>query len=91
MHWANCAFLSGTVPCNATYLPTYLPVQWPELPELTPETCDTLTKAVYSGAVRDLQTDINLSTRLEPLENETPKAITAVLRHYIVLVVSAKH
>jgi hypothetical protein len=74
------------------------PVQLPGLPELTPEKCDTLMKAVYSAAMRDLQMDINLSTcfyllhdRLEPLENETLKAITAVLRHYLVLVVNAKH
>jgi hypothetical protein len=74
------------------------PVQLPGLPELTPEKCDTLMKSVYSAAMRDLQMDINLSTRLyllhdrlEPLENETPKAITAVLRHYLVLVVNAKH
>ncbi|KAJ7440840.1 hypothetical protein B0H11DRAFT_1750479 [Mycena galericulata] len=48
--------------------------------------------------MRDLQTDINQSTRLyllherrEPLEDDEPKAITAVFRHYLALVVNSTH
>ncbi|KAJ7156267.1 hypothetical protein C8R46DRAFT_910045 [Mycena filopes] len=74
------------------------PVALPALAELTLDSCNVLTKAVHTAAMRDLQADIDSSTRLyllhgrlEPLEKDTPRAITAVLRHYLVLVVNAGH
>ncbi|KAJ7162682.1 hypothetical protein C8R43DRAFT_1173449 [Mycena crocata] len=74
------------------------PIVLPSLPTLTAEICDALGKAVHVAAMRDLQLDINQSTRLyllhgrlEPLEADPPKAITAILRHYLVLVVNTSH
>ncbi|KAJ7186145.1 hypothetical protein C8R46DRAFT_880834 [Mycena filopes] len=78
------------------------PVELPPLPNLTAQSGDALLKAVHIAAMRDLQTDVRLSTRLyllhdrlEPLDNDRPRAITAVLRHYLPnyleLVVNAKH
>ncbi|KAJ7348230.1 hypothetical protein DFH08DRAFT_698144 [Mycena albidolilacea] len=73
-------------------------VELPSLPSLTAELCEKLGKAVYTAAMCDLQLDVDNSTRLsllhgrrEPLEKEKPKAITAVLRHYLVLVVNPRH
>ncbi|KAJ7165282.1 hypothetical protein C8R46DRAFT_834553, partial [Mycena filopes] len=74
------------------------PVLLPSLPELTAEICESLGKAVYVAAMRDLQNEVNSSTRLyllhgrrEPLKNDPPKAITVVLRHYLQMVVNAAH
>jgi hypothetical protein len=59
---------------------------------------DALGKGVYQTAMQDLQCDVDNSTRLyilhgrlEPLEKDQPGSITAVLRHYLVLVVNAAH
>ncbi|KAJ7165504.1 hypothetical protein C8R43DRAFT_816490, partial [Mycena crocata] len=75
-----------------------IPVTLPPLPELTQETCSALGKQVYTSAMRSLDDDVNASTRLymlhdrhEPLENEPPKKITAVLRHYLRIVENGKH
>ncbi|KAJ6529366.1 hypothetical protein B0H19DRAFT_1214557 [Mycena capillaripes] len=74
------------------------PVIPPVLPDLTAEKCDALGNTVYSAAMRNLQEDVNKSTRLyllhnrlEPLENDTPRAITVVLRHYLQMVVNSAH
>ncbi|KAJ7181912.1 hypothetical protein C8R46DRAFT_1159228 [Mycena filopes] len=74
------------------------PVDLPGLHELSAEVCEALGKAVYGAAMRDLQCDVDNSTRLyllhgrlEPLEKDAPRAITAVLRHYLVLVVNSAH
>ncbi|KAJ7754238.1 hypothetical protein DFH07DRAFT_941127 [Mycena maculata] len=74
------------------------PVTLPALPELTPEKCTALTKEVHIAAMRHLDAEVNSSThlymlhdRLELLEDEPPKKMTAFLRHYLVLVVNAKH
>ncbi|KAJ7724995.1 hypothetical protein DFH07DRAFT_1003465, partial [Mycena maculata] len=74
------------------------PVTLPALPELTPERCTALTKEVHIAAMRHLDAEVNSSTRLymlhdrlELLEDEPPKKITVFLRHYLVLVVNAKH
>ncbi|KAJ6529072.1 hypothetical protein DFH09DRAFT_934978, partial [Mycena vulgaris] len=74
------------------------PVVLPQLPDLTVAVCEALGKAVYISAMRDLQLDVNQSTRLyllhgrlEPLEEDPPKAITTILRHYLVLVVNSAH
>jgi hypothetical protein len=60
--------------------------------------CDALGKAVYRAAMQDLQRDVDNSTRLyllhgrlEPLEKDQPRSITAVLRHYLILVVNPAH
>ncbi|KAK6974103.1 hypothetical protein R3P38DRAFT_2584596 [Favolaschia claudopus] len=74
------------------------PVVLPPLQSLTPAICSELGKAVYTSAMRSLDGQIDNSTRLyllharrEPFEDEPPKKVTAVLRHYLELVVNASH
>ncbi|KAJ7714024.1 hypothetical protein DFH07DRAFT_934684 [Mycena maculata] len=68
----------------------WFPVTLPALPELTPEKYTALTKEVHIVAMRHLDAEM-LHDRLEPLEDEPPKKMTAFLRHYLVLVVNTKH
>jgi hypothetical protein len=74
------------------------PIQLPPLPEINGETCDNLAKAVHAVGMKHLATDTDASTRLyllhgrrEPLEEEPPKAVTSILRHYLILVENAHH
>ncbi|KAJ7265720.1 hypothetical protein C8J57DRAFT_1069293, partial [Mycena rebaudengoi] len=74
------------------------PVELPDLHTMTQEICEDLGKAVHISAMKHLTADLNGSTRLyllhdrrEPLEDEAPKAITVILRHYLVLVVNPRH
>lgn len=74
------------------------PVHLPALPDLAAEACDALGKAVYVSAMKHLDAEVNASTRLyllhdrrEPLEDEPSKKITTFLRHYLQLVVNARH
>ncbi|KAJ7451572.1 hypothetical protein FB451DRAFT_1051190 [Mycena latifolia] len=75
-----------------------VPIQLPPLPELSPEKCVGLAKSVRIAALKQLDAEVSASTclymlhdRREPLEDEPAKKITAVLRHYLVLVVNPKH
>ncbi|KAK7016923.1 hypothetical protein R3P38DRAFT_2988844 [Favolaschia claudopus] len=77
-------------------LPT--PVVLPPLTDLTAGKCAEIGKAIYSSALRYLDSEIAKSTRLyllqnrlEPLEDEAPKHITLYLRHYLTLVVNESH
>ncbi|KAJ7168699.1 hypothetical protein C8R46DRAFT_898032 [Mycena filopes] len=88
-YWMDLAYALGKL---------RFPVTLPALPTLTVDTCNALTKAVHTAAMRDLQADIDGSTRLyllhgrlEPLEDDAPRAITVVLRHYLTMVVNARH
>jgi hypothetical protein len=73
-------------------------VELPPLTALTLESCTALGKAVYTSAMKFLDSKVESSARLyllhdrrEPLEDEAPRKITVVLRHYLDLVVNAKH
>ncbi|KAJ7242376.1 hypothetical protein B0H12DRAFT_850304 [Mycena haematopus] len=85
---------------DLTYALQALPIaiDLPPLGTLTIESCTALGKAVHQGALRKLDHDIHASTRLyllhgrrEPLEDKPPTKITVILRHYLELVVNAKH
>ncbi|KAJ6461898.1 hypothetical protein C8R47DRAFT_993339 [Mycena vitilis] len=74
------------------------PVELPALPELTAAKCAELGKAVYISAMKYLDSEVKASTRLyllhnrlEPLEDEAPRKITVILRHYLELVVNSRH
>ncbi|KAJ7256989.1 hypothetical protein C8J57DRAFT_1235283 [Mycena rebaudengoi] len=74
------------------------PVELPDLHAMTQEICEDLGKAVHISAMKHLTADLNGSTRLyllhdrrEPLEDEAPKAITVIVRRYLVLVVNPRH
>ncbi|KAJ7848288.1 hypothetical protein B0H14DRAFT_3453273 [Mycena olivaceomarginata] len=82
--------------CALRKLP--FPVTLPPLTALTLESCTALGKAVYTSAMKFLDSKVENSARLyllhnrrEPLEDEAPRKITVVLRHYLNLVVNAKH
>ncbi|KAJ7442012.1 hypothetical protein FB451DRAFT_1298099 [Mycena latifolia] len=88
-YWMDVAYALQKLP---------VPIQLPPLPELSPERCVGLAKAVRIAALKQLDAEVSASTRLymlhdrrEPLEDEPVKKITAVLRHYLVLVVNPKH
>ncbi|KAJ7495225.1 hypothetical protein FB451DRAFT_1213638, partial [Mycena latifolia] len=88
-YWMDVAYALQKLP---------VPIQLPPLPELSPEKCVGLAKSVRIAALKQLDAEVSASTRLymlhdrrEPLEDEPAKKITAVLRHYLVLVVNPKH
>jgi hypothetical protein len=75
-----------------------IPVDLPALKNLNPNVCAELAKAVHISAMKFLDCKLEASTRLyllherrEPLEDEPSRKITVVLRHYLELVVNAKH
>ncbi|KAJ6450210.1 hypothetical protein C8R47DRAFT_998968 [Mycena vitilis] len=82
--------------CALRNLP--FPITLPPRTALTLESCTALGKAVYTSAMKFLDSKVENSARLyllhdrrEPLEDEPPRKITVVLRHYLDLVVNAKH
>ncbi|KAK6985081.1 hypothetical protein R3P38DRAFT_2575018, partial [Favolaschia claudopus] len=71
------------------------PVPLPPLDSLSPAMCSDLRKAVYqceaSTAKLTIQPGYLLHGRREPFKDESPKKVTAVLRHYLDVVVNASH
>jgi hypothetical protein len=62
------------------------PVMLPALPDVTPEGCVALGKAVYTSAMKHVEAEVSTSTHLymlhdrcEPLDNESPRKITVKL------------
>ncbi|KAJ7199095.1 hypothetical protein C8J57DRAFT_1104651 [Mycena rebaudengoi] len=74
------------------------PVTVPNAQMFTAKTCESLCKQIYFSAMTSLEAAIIGSTRLyllhgrdEPVEEGSARPITAILRHYLKLVVNADH
>ncbi|KAJ7170256.1 hypothetical protein C8R43DRAFT_875940, partial [Mycena crocata] len=88
-YWMDLGYALGSLP---------MPVTIPGMGSLTGDDCEAVCKAIYASAMKSLEAEITASARLyllhgrlEPLEDAPPRRITAVLRHYLTLVVNANH